>query len=68
MIIRVCAGELLRIGEDKLLARMGGDREHTRTEALAGVVLEQRGVLAAMEKVLEHAARRLALNHLALLP
>jgi hypothetical protein len=60
--------ELLRVRDDELLARVGLDREHAGAEAIARVVLEQRGILPAVQEVLVGAPRRLPFDDLALLP
>ena len=60
--------QLLHVGDDELLASVRGDREDARRELVAGGVLEQRGVLLAMEEVLVGRACGLLLDDLALLP
>ncbi|HEY8377344.1 MAG TPA: hypothetical protein VIK91_12700 [Nannocystis sp.] len=67
-VIGVRAGELLRIGEDELLVGAGGNGKDAGAKTLTGVVLEQGGILAAVEEILEDAAGFLALDDLALLP
>jgi hypothetical protein len=62
------AGQGLRVGDDDLLDGAGGDREDAGAEAVAGVLLEQGGVLAAVQGVLVGAAGGLQLDDLGLLP
>jgi hypothetical protein len=42
----------LGVGDDDLLDAAGGDREDAGAEGVAGVLLEQGGVLAAVQEVL----------------
>ena len=62
------AGELLRVGDDQLLALAREDREDAGAEGVTGLVLEQRGVLLAVQRVLEGDLGGAALDDLALLP
>ena len=62
------AGQGLGVGDDDLLDTIGGDREHAGAEAVAGVLLEQGGVLAAVQGVLVGAAGGLELDDLGLHP
>ena len=60
--------QLLRVGQDELLAPARRDREHPRAELVARRLLEQRRVLAPVQELLVGAPRGLQLDHLALLP
>ena len=60
--------EALAVADDQLLAAAGGDRKHAGRELVAGRLLEQGRVLAAVEKVLVGLAGGLRLDDLALLP
>ena len=62
------ARQLLRIRDDQLLGRRGRDREDPRREFVAGLGLQQRRILAAVQEVLVGDARGLLLDDLALLP
>ena len=58
----------VRVGDDQLLAAARRDREDAGRELVAGLLLEQRRVLPAVEEVLVGLAGALALHHLPLLP
>ncbi len=60
-------GDLLLVGDDQLLAAAGRDGEDARGELVAGVLLEQGRILAAVEEVFVGGVRLLALDDLALL-